>query len=143
MLRLLTLATAAWAIKRPTRRRAHHRRGQRQPRHDAGRGSAPADARRDGVGRSGDPLGLLGGKGANQAVACARLVDDTIDVAFYGGVGSDTAGEVLVKELQKAASPTSVACGASRAAAARASCSWRTAAPYWCRKQGANHGWDF
>ena len=50
----------------------------------------------------GDPLVCCGGKGANQAVACARLVDDTLEIAFYGRVGSDTAGEVLVKELQRA-----------------------------------------
>ena len=30
------------------------------------------------------------------------MVDDTLEIAFYGRVGSDTAGEVLVKELQRA-----------------------------------------
>ena len=30
------------------------------------------------------------------------LTTDTLEIAFYGRVGSDTAGEVLVKELQRA-----------------------------------------
>mmetsp|Transcript_23630 Transcript_23630/g.61702 ORF Transcript_23630/g.61702 Transcript_23630/m.61702 type:complete len:683 (-) Transcript_23630:30-2078(-) len=105
MIRLLTLATAAWAIKRPPRG------GERRNR-IAVVGSANLDTtlavgarlptRGETVSTRGDPLVCCGGKGANQAVACARLVDDTLEIAFYGRVGSDTAGEVLVKELQRA-----------------------------------------
>ena len=47
----------------------------------------------------GDHAQIPGGKGANQAVAAARLGGD---VAFIGRVGSDPAGDVLRASLNEA-----------------------------------------
>ena len=92
MTRLLALlVVSAGAIKR------NPRGGERRNR-IAVVGSANLDTtlavgarlptRGETVSTRGDPLVCCGGKGANQAVACARLVDDTLEIAFYGRVGS-------------------------------------------------------
>jgi ribokinase len=43
-----------------------------------------------------------GGKGANQAVAAARMADASMDVTMLGAVGEDAAGDLLLESLRRA-----------------------------------------
>lgn len=43
----------------------------------------------------------LGGKGANQAVACARLADENVEVSMVGNVGDGTFGADYSEALKK------------------------------------------
>jgi len=43
----------------------------------------------------------FGGKGANQAVACARLADEDVKVSMVGQVGEDSFGADYLKALER------------------------------------------